>query len=125
MPASILIADDYADNRELLRIMLETAGHRVREASNGLECISMAQEELPDIFLVDLSMPGLDGWGVLRELRADERTRRLPIVAVSAFEEAVKPRTAESSFDAYLTKPFRGKELIETVARLLARDGNG
>lgn len=125
MPASVLIADDYEDNRELLRLMLEAVGHRVREARNGRELLHMAQEELPDIFLIDLSMPVLDGWGVLKELRRDERTRRLPVVAVSAFDEVVHPRAVESSFDAYLTKPFRAKELIETVARLLSTDGDG
>jgi CheY-like chemotaxis protein len=126
MPVSILIADDYADNRELLRLMLESDGHRVREARNGRELLHMAQEELPDIFLIDLSMPVLDGWEVLRELRADARTRSLPVIAVSAFDEAVQPRrVVDSSFDAYLTKPFHRKELIETVARLLGRDGDG
>ena len=90
MPASILIADDYEDNRELLRLMLEAVGYRVREASNGRECISMAQAEMPDILLVDLSMPVLDGWGVLRELRADERTTHLPCVAVTAFADPTR-----------------------------------
>ena len=83
MAASILIADDYEDNRELLRLMLEAVGYRVREARNGRECVSMAQAEPPDILLVDLSMPVLDGWGALRELRADERTMRLPCVPVN------------------------------------------
>ncbi len=78
MPALILIADDYEDNRELLRLMLEKAGHRVSEARNGRECVMMAQLEPPDLCLLDLSMPVLDGWGVLKELRADESTSAIP-----------------------------------------------
>ena len=119
MAASILIADDYEDNRELLRLMLEAVGYRVREARNGRECVSMAQAEPPDILLVDLSMPVLDGWGALRELRADERTTHLPCVAVTAFADPTRERALEAGFDAYLSKPFKGKELLETVERLL------
>jgi CheY-like chemotaxis protein len=120
MPASILIADDYEDNRELLRVMLEMSGHRVREARDGRECVELARNEPPDLLLIDLSMPVLDGWGVLRELRADERMRTTPCIAVTAFAESDRDRALRGGFDAYLTKPFRGKELIATVERLLA-----
>ncbi len=120
MPASILIADDYEDNRELLRVMLEMSGHRVREARDGRECVELAQLEPPDLLLIDLSMPVLDGWGVLKELRADERMRSIPCIAVTAFAESDRDRALRGGFDAYLTKPFRGKELIATVERLLA-----
>jgi CheY-like chemotaxis protein len=75
MPASILIADDYDDNRELLRLMLEAMGYRIREARNGHECVLMAQTDPPDLILIDLSMPVLDGWGVLKKLRATVTSR--------------------------------------------------
>jgi CheY-like chemotaxis protein len=120
MPASILIIDDYADNRELLRIMLEAEGHEVREAGDGLEGVRAARENMPDLILVDLSMPGLDGWGVLEELRSDERTRHIPCASVSASPEGDHLPNLAEGFDAYLMKPFRRKELIETVERLLA-----
>jgi two-component system, cell cycle response regulator DivK len=120
MPPSILIADDYEDNRELLRLILEAAGYQVREARNGRECVSMAQLSAPDLFMIDLSMPVLDGWGVLSELRADARTQNIPCIAVTAFSDAERMRrpTGEE-FDAYITKPFKSKELLDTVARLL------
>ncbi len=121
MPANILIVDDYEDNRELLRLMLEGAGHEVREAGDGLAGIQMAQVEAPDLILVDLSMPGLDGWQVLDELRADERTRHIPCAAVTAFADGERDRALEQGFDAYLSKPFRRTELLETVERLLAK----
>ena len=121
MPANILIVDDYADNRELLRLMLESDGHRVREAADGLSGLEMAQAETPDLVLVDLSMPKLDGWGFLKELRADERTRCVPCAAVTAFADRERNRALAQGFDAYLPKPFRRTELIHTVELLLAQ----
>lgn len=120
MPANILIVDDYADNRELLRLMLEAAGHHVSEAENGRTGLEMALAEIPDLILADLSMPQLDGWGLLRELRADERTRGIPCVAVTAFVDREQARNFAQSFDAFLPKPFRRAELIEMVEHLLA-----
>jgi two-component system, cell cycle response regulator DivK len=123
MPANILIVDDYEDNRELLRLMLEGVGHKVCEAGDGRAGIQMALTEAPDLVLVDLSMPGLDGWQVLDELRADERTRHVPCVAVTAFADGERGRALEQGFDAYLPKPFRRAELLETVERLLTKAG--
>jgi CheY-like chemotaxis protein len=120
MPFSILVADDYEDNRELLRLILTAAGYEVREARNGRECVSMAQQSVPDLFLIDLSMPILDGWGALAELRESEKTRTVPCVAVTAFSDADRiQRTTAEGFDAYITKPFKSKELLETIERLL------
>ena len=126
MPESILIADDYDDNRELLRLMLEGEGYRIREARNGREALDAALEEAPTVALIDLSMPSLDGWGLLREMRADERTRAVPCVAVTAFAaNQDRQRALDAGFDAYISKPFRSRDLLELVARLLdgQRDG--
>jgi CheY-like chemotaxis protein len=120
MPARIIIADDYADTRELLHLMLSVVGHEILEATNGRDCLRMALAEPPDLILIDLSMPVLDGWGVLRELRADERTRRIPCVAFTALADLDHERALEKGFDAYIAKPFNGKDLLETVERLLA-----
>ena len=121
MPANILIVDDYADNSELLRLMLEGLGHSVIQAEDGHAGLEMARAEIPDLILVDLSMPKLDGWGLLRELREDVYTRHVPCVAVTAFAGGESESTLAKGFDAYLPKPFRRAELIETVERLLAR----
>jgi CheY-like chemotaxis protein len=118
--ARILIADDYDDNRELLRLMLEGAGYSVRETRDGRECIAAARAELPDIVLIDLSMPVLDGWATLRELRADERTRHIACIAVTALAaEQDRQRALDAGFDAYLAKPYRSRDLLELVERLL------
>jgi CheY-like chemotaxis protein len=126
MPSTILIADDYDDNRELLRLMLAADGYRVREARDGRECVAEARAEAPDLALIDLSMPHLDGWGALEELRADPQTRAIPCVAVTAFAaEQDRRRALAAGFDAYISKPFRSRDLLELVARLLdgGRDG--
>src|ERR1044072_5265570 len=116
MPDSILIADDYDDNRELLRLMLEGEGHHIREARNGHEALDAAREEAPAVALIDLSMPSLDGWGLLREMRADERTRSVPCVAVTAFAaNQDRGRAPDAGFDAYISTPSRPKELIARV----------
>jgi CheY-like chemotaxis protein len=123
MPTRILIADDYDDNRELLRLMLENAGYAVREARDGREFVNAARAEPPDVALIDLSMPVLDGWRALSELRADARTRSLPCVAVTAYAAEVdRQRAIAAGFDAYVTKPFRSTDLVEVVERLL-KDG--
>ncbi|PYS81076.1 MAG: response regulator [Acidobacteria bacterium] len=125
MPASILIADDYDDNRELLRLMLETEGYSIREARNGREALDAAREEAPALALIDLSMPSLDGWALLRELRSDERTRSIPCVAVTAFAaDQDRRRALDAGFDAYISKPFRSKELIEMVNGFVRKDGH-
>lgn len=119
MSPSILIADDYEDNRELLRLILEPIGYHIREASNGRECVTMAQEEPPDLAFIDISMPELDGYGAVRELRANERTRHIKCIAITAFTDAERTHAIKKGFDAYLTKPFRSKEILATVERML------
>lgn len=121
MPHSILIADDYEDNRELLRLILETSGYSLREARNGRECVEVAREAVPDIALIDLSMPVLDGWGALEQMRADERTRAIPCVALTAFAaDEDRQRALEAGFDAYLSKPYRARDILDIITRLLA-----
>jgi two-component system, cell cycle response regulator DivK len=122
----ILIAEDYDDNRELLRVMLEGAGYSVHETRNGHECVAAARADSFDLALIDLSMPMLDGWGALRELRADEQTRTLPCVAITALAAAPAGEDAlAAGFDAYISKPYRAGALLDTVARLLTKRGDG
>jgi CheY-like chemotaxis protein len=120
MTSRILIADDHEDNRELICFMLREALYDIHEARDGHECLRMAREERPDLIMVDISMPRLDGWEVLKELRADQRTSRIPCVAVTAHAETDRRRALASGFDAYLSKPFRSDDLLEIVRRVLA-----
>jgi len=120
MAATILIADDYEDNLELLQLLLTAAGYQVNEARNGQECLTQALAQPPDLIMIDLSMPVLDGWEVFRQLKTNGSTARIPCVAVTAFGDSDRYRALETGFDAYLSKPFRGAELLKTVAQLLA-----
>ena len=120
MSATILIADDYEDNLELLRLLLAAAGYQVKEARNGKECVAAAQAVRPDLIMVDLSMPILDGWEVFRQLKADGLTAQIPCVAVTAFGDSDRESALRAGFNAYVSKPFRGAELLETVAQVLS-----
>ena len=120
MTATILIADDYEDNLELLRLLLAAGDYNVLEARNGQECVDIAREAMPDLIMVDLSMPVLDGWGVFQELKSDQRTAAIPCVAVTAYGDSDRERALQAGFNAYISKPFRGVDLLGTVAKLLA-----
>lgn len=123
MTATILIADDYEDNLELLRLLLAAGDYQVREARNGRECLAMALEQPPDLIMIDLSMPLLDGWGVFQELQSNERTAGIPCVAVTAYGDSDRERALQAGFHAYISKPFRGVELLKTVESLLTIHG--
>jgi CheY-like chemotaxis protein len=120
MPTTILIADDHDDNRELLQLVLVGAGYDVREARDGSECVAIARDERPDLIVIDLSMPVLDGWGVFRELRADQSTRTIPCMAVTAHSELSRSEALKTGFSAYVSKPFSIEVLLQTVADVLA-----
>jgi CheY-like chemotaxis protein len=120
MLSRILIADDHDDNRELLRFVLRDASYEVQEARDGQECLQVARERQPDLIIIDISMPRLDGWEVFQELRTDSRTINIPCIAVTAYAEIDRQRALESGFDAYLSKPFRSDVLLETVKQILS-----
>ena len=120
MATTILIADDHDDNRELLQLLLVGAGYAVHEARDGSECLAIARDERPDLIVIDLSMPVLDGWGVFRELRADERTRTIPCMAVTAHAELDRNEALDTGFSAYVSKPFSADELLKTIATVLS-----
>ena len=119
MPPTILIADDHDDNRELLQLLLMGAGYEVKEARDGSECLTIARQEPPDLIVMDLSMPVLDGWGVFRELKTDNRTESIPCMAVTAHAELNRIQALETGFSAYVSKPFSSELLLKTVASLL------
>lgn len=120
MPATILIADDHDDNRELLQLLLAGAGYNVREAKDGSECLAIARSETPDLIVMDLSMPILDGWGVLRELKADQSTLTIPCMAVTAHAELEPREATKTGFKAYVLKPYTAEKLLQTIATVLA-----
>lgn len=119
--ALMLVVDDNVDNIALLSLDLQQEGYRVVTASNGEEAIKVASLMRPDLILMDIGMPLLDGLGATTKIREDESLRSTPIIAVTAFTTAGFRRAAyDVGFDGYLTKPINFDQLHELIHRLLA-----
>ena len=117
---TVLIADDKATGRELVRTVLEKEGFTVIEASDGLEAVRAAEENQPDLIILDLHMPGLDGFGVIQQLRRDQRFAATPIMALTASAmQGDRERALSVGFTGYVTKPIRLGALRGEVERLL------
>jgi two-component system cell cycle response regulator DivK len=117
----VLVVDDVAHGREIFAEYLEFRGFRVATAEDGLEAMDKAYELLPDLILMDLSLPGLDGWEATRRLKQDDRTRHIPIIALTAHALAsAHDRAMEVGCDAVVTKPCIPKDLEAEVRRQLA-----
>ena len=102
----VLAADDQVANRELVRALVEHFGHVVFEAGNGIEALQIAREIIPDLILLDLHMPELDGFGVLQELRRDARFTAIPIVALTASAmRGDREKALAAGFAGYIAKP--------------------
>lgn len=115
-PIQVLVADDDKQIRLLSRKILERAGHVVIEAANGLEALDKIRAETPDVILMDIDMPGLDGLECTRRLKADPATLSIPVIILSAAAEAQSIEAGlEAGAEEYLTKPFRHRELVLRV----------
>jgi two-component system cell cycle response regulator DivK len=115
-PPLVLIVDDFPDNREMYMQFLEFSGLRVAEAQNGLEALERAFALLPDVIVMDLSLPGLDGWEATRRLKADDRTRAIPVIALTGHALAGHSKGAmEAGCDAFITKPCLPERLLEEI----------
>lgn len=101
-------------------MLLSSAGYKVKEARDGRECLAIARKETPDLIVMDLSMPGLDGWGVFEELKTEQRTRAIPCMVVTAHAELDRNQALETGFQAYISKPFSGDNLLKTIAAVLS-----
>lgn len=115
-----LIADDDADILMLISLTLERDGYEVVTAKNGLAALQSASDRVPHLVVLDLMMPGIDGCEVTRRLRAQEATREVPIMIVTAFaEESQAAKALAAGADAYLRKPFAPRDLLAKTASLL------
>jgi len=122
----VLVIDDEAAIRLLCRVNLEAEGMKVEEAADGRTGLDAARQSRPDVILLDVMMPGLDGWQVAEELVNDDRTRDIPIVFLTARADfRDRERGLEAGGIAYLTKPFNPVELARVIEDLLARIAKG
>ena len=122
--STVLIVEDNEKNMKLARDVLQAKGYRTLEAVTGEDGVKLAREQLPDLVLMDIQLPGISGIEAFRQIRGDAKTARIPVVAVTA---SVTPtdRSAvyAAGFDAFVSKPISLKEFLDTVKRLL--DGAG
>ncbi len=118
-----MLVEDTDDNRLMMRRLLEMSGYRVCEAVNGAEAVRTAEREKPQIILMDLSLPVVDGLAATRLIRELQELKDVPIVAVSAHDTADFHADARAAgCDAYITKPIDYTELEEVITRLLTRE---
>jgi CheY-like chemotaxis protein len=116
----ILVVDDYQDAREMYAEYLQFSGFRVAEARNGNEALEQAFALKPDLILMDLSLPGMDGWEATRQLKADERTQNIPVVALTGHALAGASDGAKrAGCDSFVTKPCLPDDLVVEVRRML------
>jgi two-component system cell cycle response regulator DivK len=117
----VLVVEDYEDAREMYAAYLKFSGYRVAEAANGIEALERTRELMPDIILMDLALPKMDGWEATRRLKADERTRHIPIVALTGHALAGFAEGArQAGCDAFVTKPCLPDALVSEIQRMLS-----
>ncbi len=124
MVKKILVADDELDIRNLAKIILEENGFQVSLAANGAEALQKAENELPDLILLDVVMPAKTGWEVCKTLKSQEKTKHIPVVIFSVLskllgDDVSRKHAEESGCDGYLAKPFNTNQLLTEVKKYL------
>jgi DNA-binding response OmpR family regulator len=121
-PRTVLVADDDEDILQLVSFRLERAGYKVVTAADGHQALAAAREHQPDLAVLDVMMPGLNGYEVTRQLRANPATAAIPVILLTArVQEADVSRGFEAGADDYLRKPFSPQELRSRVQAIIAR----
>ena len=122
--AVVLLVDDYADAREMYAFYLARHGYRVEQAADGHEAWAKAQQVAPSVILLDLSLPGIDGWQLAQMLKQDARTAGIPIIALTAHAlNGERARALASGCDAFVTKPCLPEALVAELQRVLQSAG--
>lgn len=118
----VLVVDDFDDNRSMYAVYLTYSGYDVVEAADGQEAVETAGVRMPDLIVMDLSLPVMDGWEATRRLKASERTRHIPIIVLTGHAVAGQARDVrKAGADAFLAKPCLPEMLVEKVQELLQR----
>lgn len=120
----VLVVDDFQDNREMYAEFLRFSGLRVEEAVNGHEALDKAAALLPDLIVMDLSLPGIDGWEATRRLKREPATKHIPIIALTGHALAGYSEGArQAGCDAFVTKPCLPEDLLAEIRRILDAPG--
>jgi two-component system cell cycle response regulator DivK len=116
----ILIVDDHEDNRRILRDLLGSAGFQVLEATTGEDAVAQARATVPELILMDIQLPGIDGYEATRRIKADEALRRIPLIVVTSYAlSGDDAKALAAGADAYVAKPFSPRALLATVRQHL------
>ena len=116
----VLVVDDYRDAREMYAQYLEASGFRVAEASTGFEAVRIARELKPDCILMDLALPGIDGWEATRQIKADGTTAKIPIIAITGHTSELASRDARAAgCAAFVIKPALPDAVVSEVRRVM------
>jgi len=120
MKKRILAVEDHEENRRLLRDLLTSVGYELIEAVTGEEGLTLVETHVPDLILMDLQLPGLDGYEVTRRIKANTRLRHIPIIAVTSYAlSGDEVKALEAGCDAYVSKPFDPEELLAKIREFL------
>jgi two-component system response regulator VicR len=121
----VLCIEDDPEMIDLIKLILERKGFEVLEAVGGKEGLEMSRREMPDLILLDLMMPEVDGWEVFRQVRADEQLKDIPVIVVTAKAQSIDIVLGLhiAKVDGYVTKPFGPQELLKSVNKVLAIEG--
>ena len=118
--ARILIIEDNVMNMRLTQLLLETAGHEVLQAMNAQDGLEIARNQSPEMILMDIQLPGMDGLTATKLLKGDQHTRHIKIIALTAFAmKGDEEKMRAAGCDGYIAKPIRYKEFLETIGALL------
>jgi CheY-like chemotaxis protein len=122
----VLLVDDYPDAREMYAEYLEFSGFDIVQAGNGVEAIERAIDSQPDVILMDLSLPVMDGWEATRRLKADERTNTIPVLAVTGHAlTGVSNDAKKAGCDGFITKPCLPEDLVTEIRKVLGDTRSG
>jgi two-component system, OmpR family, alkaline phosphatase synthesis response regulator PhoP len=119
MAKTILVVEDYDDWREMIKFFLEQKGHKVIEAANGLEAVKYAKAYLPDLILMDIYMPELDGLSALEQIKKSADTALIPVICVTAMNDFYRTLAKDAGCVEFLEKPVDIQHLLKTINDLL------
>jgi len=120
MTRRILVIEDQEDNRRIMHDLLTSAGYELIEAATGNEGVTMAEAHRPDLILMDIQLPGLDGYEATRRIKANPALRPIPIIAVTSFAlRGDDIKAYEAGFDGYVTKPYVPRQLLAKIREYL------
>jgi two-component system cell cycle response regulator DivK len=120
MPRTVLVVDDHEDNRRILRDLLRSAGYEVVEAMTGEDGVATATARAPDVILMDIQLPGIDGYEATRRIKADESLRHIPLIVVTSYAlSGDDAKALAAGADAYVAKPFSPRAMLAKVREYL------